>query len=358
MTSSSRARSTTLTAIVCAIVVGLGLASPAAADDDQVDRQRLSGRQPAPEMQVARSTDTTVSRHVKVQWKGNPKPRQTKKRVPIPGIGQLIMVCRHNAAFIRIQPSNPQAETQMWMSKYEDKQGHAAVAVKNVRVYRFEHVYDTSNGGTGVDASEGLNQQSPLENFQKGYANGVISQRPGRNVAAGLTTLEPVTTFKLNWYWNGFRYPPRYRFCKIDAVFLTKINQQTGVNWHGESNAPGNLLQSSRVGTLGSLQLRCETRNGNKLVSFVPDNPAATSAYIETVTGEGRVERHVRDFSIRSNRQTGKIGPFPLPNNGMMRLYLRRGKTTIPIILSSYYVTNNPDPRRNLCEIGAGVFPR
>lgn len=338
-----------------------GAGSPAGSPAAR-DAARLSGSGAEPTM-AARSAATTGTRtkHVTLVWKGAPKPKRYTKRVGVPAIGQLGLTCRPNEVQISLLAGERDNETQMWLAKYEDKSYGQAVAVKTVRIYRFAHANDNGSGGTANPQHEGLNQgggKNGVENYGKGYGHGIISQREGRNDPVGADPLAPVTTFDVNWYWNGFDYPPKYRYCKIDIVLVTKFNHRLGVNWHGDDDAEGNVFEQVRIPSLGYLQLRCETgRYGNRLVSLVPDSPR-TKVYVETVTGEGRLDDHVDTRNATVDQSTGKLGPFPIPTNGMMRFYFDKGRTTVPYILSSYQKTNDPNGRLNTCEIAMGQFPR
>ncbi|MBC7631264.1 hypothetical protein [Aeromicrobium sp.] len=353
-------------AVVGVLPVGASTADSGSAGSTgspaQRDSARLAGPGAEPTMGARSSNSTgTRTRHVTLEWKGAPKASRYTRRVGIPEIGQLALTCRPNEVQISLRAKERDNETQMWLAKYEDKSYGQAVAVKTVRIYRYANANDNGNGGTSNPQHEGLNQaggKNGVENYGKGYGHGIISQRQGRNDPVGADPLKPVTTFDINWYWNGFDYPPQYRYCKIDIVLVTKFNHRLGVNWHGDADAEGNVFQQVRIPSLGYLQLRCETgRFGNMLVSLVPDSNK-TKVYVETVTGEGRVEDHVDTRNATVDRATGKLGPFPIPNNGIMRFYFDKGSTTVPFMLSSYEKTNDPQGNLNTCEIAMGQFPR
>ncbi|WP_370249228.1 hypothetical protein [Nocardioides sp.] len=315
---------------------------------------------PAPALRAPAAESGSVVRRVKLEWKGAPGPKATTREVPIPGIGTLSLTCRVKETRVTLTPTDPTAETQLWMAKYEDKSYGRAVAVKTVRIYRYQHWYDRSGSGTGRSGSEGLNQRRGkhgVENFGKGYAHGVISQRPARNERVGDAALPPITTFNLNWYWNGFDYPARYRYCKFDAVFVTTLGRHVGVEWHTESDAVGRDDVEFELPGTGRLQVRCETgRLGRRSLSFLPDDEDST-AYIETIEGEGRVEDHVEIRDQRTDPDNLRLGPIVLPRNGLLRIFVKHDGTQTPYLVSSYIKTNDSNPAQNLCEVALGRFP-
>jgi hypothetical protein len=132
-----------------------------------------------------RAAKVQLSKRIMVVWQGYQKHPQYQKVADVPGIGQVELMCRPNNTMIRIRANDRSAETQMWLSKFEWKDGTKRVAVKNVRVYKYATATDDGTGGTGSQAHEGLNQRSPIEDFQNGYAFGLISQRPGRQAPGG-----------------------------------------------------------------------------------------------------------------------------------------------------------------------------
>lgn len=293
-------------------------------------------------------------RRVKVEWRGSSKKRGYTRSIGIPGIGALKTTCQARSVQIQLRSNNRDAETQLWMSKYEIKNGRRVVAVKTGRIYTFATASDDGTGGTGGKTNEGFNQQSPPENYSSGYIDGIISRRPGRNEPANAATPGPVTTFRLNWYWNDFRYPLRFRYCKVDAVLKTSSTKIMGLNWHGDADA-GLTSQTTKLSGIGRLRLTCEPGSGQRSVTFYPRSKKST-AYIETIRGEGPVENRVKSVSRSYNETTRRFGPYPLPSNAMMRLFLSVGRTTRPFIISSNYVTNNPNTALNFCEVAAGAY--
>ncbi|MFB9312863.1 hypothetical protein [Nocardioides plantarum] len=356
MTVGSRGRS--LAAVALAVVLTAAGAVPASAGP--VTPAGPAGPAgPAPRAAAA-SSGTTV-RHVVLEWKGAGARSRYTRSFAIPGIGTMTLTCRPDATRVSLKAIARERETQMWLAKYEDKSYGRAVAVKTVRIYRYAHASDDGRGGTANPQHEGLNQRrgkNGVENYAKGYAHGIISQRGGRNVAVGGDPLRAVTTFDLNWYWNGFDYPAKYRSCRFDGTFVTKTTPRIGLNWHGEGDAKGHDYQSVRLPGLGYAQLRCEPgRYGRQTVTLVPDDERA-KAYVETVEGEGRVEDQVETRNLVTDRATGRLGPLPLPTNGMMRIFLEVDKVTTPFVMSSYQKLNDAASWRNTCEISMAQFPR
>lgn len=347
--------------LVVALATALAVvgAMPASARTGGVDPLDRQGAEPTMRVQQKAAAGTTT-KHVTLEWKGNPRKKRQSKSFGIPGVGQLTFTCRPNLTQISLRAFDRDNETQMWMAKYEDKPYGRAVAVKTVRVFRYAHAFDDGTGGTANPQHEGLNQRggkNGVENYAKGYAHGIISQRGSRNVTVGDDPLRPVTTFDVNWYWNGFDYPPRYRYCKLDGVFVTKA-ARIGISWHGEADSQGNDYRLVRVPDLGYLELRCEPeRYGRQTVALIPDDQD-TKAYLEIIEGEGRVEEHVETRTRSTDRETGRLGPLPLPTNGMMRFYFDVDGRKVPFVLSSYLKLNDRNPRLNTCEVAMGAFPR
>ena len=103
-----------------------------------------------------------------VKWKGDQKRPNYQKTADVPGIGQVDLICRPNNTMVRIRANDRRAETQMWMAKFETKNGTDVVAVKNVRVYTYATAADDGSGGTGPQAHEGLNQGAPDRGLREG----------------------------------------------------------------------------------------------------------------------------------------------------------------------------------------------
>ena len=313
-------------------------------------------RQQAQQDQKARKNVQQTGRAV-VKWQGFQKrPKYVKARA-VPGIGQVELVCRPNATLVRIRANDRRAETQMWLAKFETKQGTDRVAVKNVRVYTYATAADDGTGGTGQRAHEGLNQQSPIEDFQKGWAYGVISQRAGRQSPAGGAMALPATAFRLDWYWERFAYPGS-QFCKMKLRLRTDTTQQVGLSWHGDDEAHRNTTTSALPG-VGEATLRCETgRYGEQSIALRPENPDGARMDYEIVRGEGPVADRVDRYSLGPDPVTGLLGPVDLPTNGMMRIWWTVNGVKKAWALSSYMVTNNEQrPWLNLCEVAAAPMP-
>lgn len=304
----------------------------------------------------ARKNPTQRVQHVTVQWKGTAKKRVYSKSAVVPGIGRLAFTCRPDATFIRLYAEDRSAETQLWMAKYETKNDHDVVAVKTARIYRYSDAADDGRGGTGASASEGLNQLGNIENWANGYMNGVISQRAGRNRPVAGTSPTPVTSFQLNWWWTGFRNPMSWRSCKIDVTLITKFSPRMGLNWHGNDDAATQQYAEYWLPSIGTLQLRCEPDadgvEGRRTIALVPIvKNNRTNAWVETITGEGRLEDHVDGQSHGYDSETQRLGSIDLPRNGMLRILFTVGGKKRWFIVSSYLVTNNAKrPELNVCE--------
>lgn len=291
---------------------------------------------------------------VRLKWKGTSKKKrriQTKSAV-VPGIGRIRLVCRPDTTMIELRSGDPMAETQMWMAKYESKAQRAVVAVKTARIYRYAHAGDDGTGGTGPTAHEGLNQGKNVENYSSGYLHGVISQRPGRQQPLGTLSSPPSTAFELDWYWNGFDHPQRYRSCDMRLRLRTRLDNSLALNWHGDADSVGNDVRSTSYPDLGVLTLACAPGPKGRATLALQPNTTNAEVYVEEVSGEGYVEDHVDDWTVDLDPVTGALGPIVLPTNGMMRLFFRVGGVKRSFILSSYDATNNTEnPALNVCEI-------
>lgn len=351
-------RTTRLMVLLAASALLAGLTTPSYADEGRV-RTRAEG--PAPTMVTQRADDGTKVRRVTVEWQGDDTKQVKSKDVVIPGIGTLTMTCKPNVTKVELFTANRHYETQMWMAKYEKKNEREVVAVKNARIYQYAHADDDGSGGTGFRAQEGLNQragQNGVENYSSGYLHGVISQRPGRGQDQDQDqAAKPVTSFELNWYWNGFDHPRPFHYCKLDAVFTTKAADRFVLTWHGEDDAPTKQQRTFRLPGIGALTLTCEPGQfGRQTVSMVPDSPDAT-VYYEKIQGEGAVDNHVeKHYDVEYDDEAGTLGETDLPTNGMMRLHYTAGENDRWIILSSLIKANDDRPWRNLCELAAGVI--
>lgn len=300
---------------------------------------------------------------VTVKWNGTAKKKNFTRTAVVPGIGSLTLVCKPNNTIIRLRANDRTAETQMWMAKYETKNDRAVVAVKTARIYKYATAADNGRGGTGAYASEGLNQRGNIEDYSSGHMNGVISQRPGRHKSAAGAARKPVTSFDLSWWWTGFGHPMSWRSCRIDATLRTRLDQRIGVSWHGVEDGTRGGTQVTRVPGLGDLEVRCEpdtlgtgAGEGDQTISLRAAAPDAW-AYVETIQAEGLVEDHVDEDGQGLDPETGVLGPFPLPRNGMLRLFLTVGGAERRFIVSSYYVVNNEKrPELNTCEVAVAAF--
>ncbi|MCW2772467.1 MAG: hypothetical protein JWN91_793 [Nocardioides sp.] len=314
------------------------------------------------------------SKRIVVKWQGYQKHPKYQKVADLPGIGQIELMCRPNNTMLRIRANDRRSETQLWMAKYETKDGTDRIAVKNVRIYTYATAADDGTGGTGPQAHEGLNQGAHgIEDYAKGSAYGVISQRPGRNQPGGGALTVPATAYKLTWYWERMAYPGS-QYCKMTLALKTDTDQQFGLNWHGSDEAATSSTSSASIPGLGDALVTCETgRNGERSVALRPpaydpdaDPDGSAEPYMdyEYNQGEGLTTDpdHIsRYYDLDVDPVTGLIGPVDLPRNGMMRLWFAPQGTDGPkigYVLSSYMVTNNDaKPYLNTCEVAAARLP-
>lgn len=337
-------RVTRLSALGAAVLMGLaalGVGPTYAGDQDRPAERRMQ-----------------LSDKIRVVWHGEqPRPKY-QKVADVPGIGQTELICRPNNTILRIRANDRRAETQMWMAKFETKNDRSVVAVKTLRIYTFDTSGDDGTGGTGWQAHEGLNQWNPIEDFSKGSAYGVISQRPGRQNNGGGALALPATSFRLNWWWERFAYPGS-QYCKMTLKLHTDTERQFGLSWHGDDEAANTSSTSTPIPGFGTAQLRCETgRNGTRSVALATDDPNAFMDY-EYITEEGAVSDHVVHYkNLRQDPFTGLVGPVPLPTNGMMRIWWSVNGVKKSWVLSSYVKGNSTSkPELNYCEVAAAPMP-
>jgi hypothetical protein len=306
------------------------------------------------------SAKRSVQQHkrIVVTWQGYQKRPRYQKTTDVPGIGHVDLMCRPNNTILRIRATDRRAETQMWLAKLESKNGRDVVAVKNVRIFTYATASDDGTGGTGPQAHEGLNQRTPIEDFARGSAYGVISQRPGRDRDGGGALSVPATAFKLTWYWERFAHPGS-QYCKMTLALRSDTDRQFGLSWHGNAEAAAHPTSTTTIPGLGEVELRCETgRNGEQSLALRPEDPDAFMDY-EYVDGEGDVNDHVERYTdLQYDPETGLLGPVDLHRNGMMRIWWSVGGVKKAWVLSSYLVVNNDErPWLNVCEVAAAPLP-
>lgn len=307
-------------------------------------------------------TSVDQATRVVVTWQGEKRRRVYQKTANVPGIGRLDLVCRPKSTMVVLRPNNRRAETQLWLAKFEQKRDRDVVAVKNARVYTFATAADDGRGGTGPRAHEGLNQHTPIEDFSKGTAYGVISQRPGRDQPGGGMLTTPVTSFQLSWWWERFRHPGS-QYCRMALSLRTRTDGQFGLSWHGVDEAATRRTGTTAIPGLGEAIVTCEPGSTayDQTVAFRPSgaHPETAVLDVEYLQGEGDVDDHVeRHQELGYDPVTGLLGPVDLPRNGMMRLWVTVDGVQRGYVLSSYYVVNDDlDPRLNLCEVSAAPLP-
>ena len=322
------------------------------------ERPGAGGASATPAERVAtRRVEDATRRKIVLDWNG-PGGRQVRS-TPVPGIGTLKLVCKPRNTMVKLTPYDRSAETQMWLAKHEDKAG-PAVAVKNVRVYRWADADDDGRGGTGRSAHEGLNQATPVENYSSGFMHGVVSQRPGRHQPAAGAARTPSTSLEINWYWNGFHHPRQYRSCRIAATLQTVTDTSIGVDWHGDADGlAGSSRQVTPLDGLGDLELTCspDDGDGGRQEVLLRTEDREATLYYERIEGEGAVDDHVETDTLEHDPVLGAVPPVSLPENGMLRLWWTAHGRTRRFVLSSYYVVNDAErPHLNLCEVAAAEF--
>ncbi|MEP9362304.1 hypothetical protein ABLE68_05000 [Nocardioides sp. CN2-186] len=310
----------------------------------------------------------TQSKRIVVKWNAAKHKRHPvyQKTADVPGIGQVDLICQPDTTMIKLHANDRRAETQMWLAKFETKDGTDRVAVKNVRIYTYATASDDGKGGTGPQAHEGLNQGAHgIEDFQKGSAYGVISQRPGRDRDAGGSLAVPATAFKLTWYWERFAYPGS-QYCKMTLALKTDTDQQFGLNWHGTPEATSHTTSSTTIPGFGKAELTCEPDTGDtegrQSVALRLDSPDPDAymdyTYLQSEGSTNDPKHYEVHTDLQYDPVTGLLGPVDLPRNGMMRIKWHVNGVSRTWVLSSYMVTNNDErPWLNVCEVAAAPLP-
>ncbi|UUY06046.1 hypothetical protein LRS13_11180 [Svornostia abyssi] len=321
--------------------------------------------------QVADAATTSLRQDVTVAWRDGRAPGRDRESFAIPGIGSGEVVCRRDAAFIRMRPTDTAAETSMWSTLLQRKGGADVAAVHNARVYTFSTPTSQTARGTGPAAHEGLNQRRPLEDRGEGRAFGLISQRSARNVpAAGAVS---PTSFTLQWRWTGFAGSARDARCRVTATFLTRLPAETPVrtvasgglvrrpgpavsalnlNWRGDADAAANLVSRPiTLPYLGTLSATCPPGRGSRPALTLKADRADLGPAATVLTYEGEGPDAVTSTRYATDPGTGQLGPVPLPVNGMLRATITGSSRTVEVVASSIRKTNDPDGADNFCEI-------
>lgn len=323
---------------------------------------------------TARADDaaaTSLRQDVTVSWRDGALTGRDRESFSIPEIGSGEIVCRRDAVFIRMRPTDTARETSMWSTLTQVKNGVPQVAVHNARVYTFSTPTSQVARGTGPAAHEGLNQRRPLEDVGRGSAFGLISQRTARNVPAGAAATP--TSFTLRWAWSGFAGSARDARCRVTATFLTRLAPGASVTtrriggllrlpgpavsalnlaWRGDADAPAHAESSSiTLPYLGALRATCPPgRDSRPALLLAADRPQ-DGPVLSAVTFQGEGPDAATSSRYATDRATGVLGPVALPVNGMVRATVSDGDRTARVVASSIRKTNDPDGADNFCEI-------
>jgi hypothetical protein len=325
----------------------------------------------------AQST-SSLSQKLSLSWQNNHWPAHSRATFAIPGIGAGEVICKPNTTWIRMLPADTGAENSMWTVKSQTKNGVPQTAVKDARVYTFSTPTSTVPHGTGRTAYEGFNQFTPIEPASSGSMVGLISKRGARNAPGGAGVAP--TSFQLSWNWTDFG--TRAARCNVNATFTTRIvgrsrsvsNGRTvkrprspspafsfNLNWHGQAEVAAAAARphSLSVPGIGTLAATCQTGiGGQSYLTLTPARGASPFATVDAYQGEGIYNSVQTDYY--TDPTSGRLGPIPLPVNGMLVGTLLPAWQASPgqaaqLIVSSLRKTNDPNPRENYCEISAQV---
>jgi hypothetical protein len=334
---------------------------------------------------------TTLVQQTNVQWNGTMTSPSTVSTFVMPGIGTGEIRCQTNATWIKIRPYNRYAETSMWSSKYEIKQGAWSSSVKNARVYQYAHMDDTAGSGTGPTTREGFNQQrgaNGVENASQGYRYCLITQRRARNVQIGAAIAPPATQIYLTWWWTGFDGAIGGRQCVVKARIVTHVTsanvrsakyrvrtarwrkvrwgrgyrvigtrarlaarpaRSLQVDWRGDAD-PAPREKSVSITGVGTIRMTCS--HEHTWLTIIPTSSNA-GAHVTRVEGEGfeatSEEQYLYDYEDQ------QISPIELPVNGMLRVGLVVDGRKVNMQVSTWHLLNQPvgSERLNYCEAAA-----
>ncbi len=270
-----------------------------------------------------------------VGWNGDPTGREAAG-FNVPGIGYGEVVCRKDAQWIRIFPSNAGREVSMLNWTY--KQWGSDLATQSEKALReAQHTQYT-----GLDFREGLNKFSPTEATSTGEYDGIISDRGVFGTAAPGDLAAP-TLLKLTWIWD-FTKSGAER-CHAEATLTTPNNASVDspvargaqVMWRSNAGAAGHSDAGVDVPGLGRVSLYCEPSLEGRHVVIV-DTPSGA----RITTREGSDDPSVEQAA----------GPLTanLPNNGQVAIDLPGGRH---VLVSSRWKVNDPDQAQNFCAVAA-----
>jgi len=137
MNRLARTRLATVTAAVSAAVMVLA-AVPGHAADEQPAGDRLV----VPAFGTMRADADTKVQEIKVSWSGD-GDRDYVQSARVEGIGNIKLVCKPENTIIKLTADDRVPETQMWLAKYETKNGANVVSVKNARIYKYANTSAT-----------------------------------------------------------------------------------------------------------------------------------------------------------------------------------------------------------------------
>lgn len=286
-----------------------------------------TGAVPAP----AEPTSGERVQRAVVDWSGGRSEGREAAGFRLPGIGYGELVCRPDAQYVRVFPSEPGRESSMLAWTYKDWSEGSEKALREALHAPF----------TGPDFTEGLNKFSPPEKRSTGEFDALVSDR-GPFGATGGPALAAPTSFRLTWVWDLSQAGDERCHAEIELVTEAPPDQpplarSAQVLWRGAADAAGRDRAAVDLPGVGRLTLTCEAApDGVRRLDL--DTPGGAAV----TTREGSEDPTV-------DVPSGPISA-QLPNNGMVAIRLEAGQT---VLVSSRWKTNDPDPTQNWCFVAA-----
>lgn len=275
-------------------------------------------------------TATPSRQRAVLDWGGGNSAGRDVVGAVLPGIGHAELVCRTDAQYLRVFPTDLRREVSMMNWTYKDWGGGQEKALREA----------LHAPGTGPDFSEGLNKFSPPEGTSTGEFLALVSDRGTMGAGAPADLAAPVAV-RVTWAWS-FAGGTQSR-CHVQADVLAATGDGVApapaaaqVVWRGDASAAGHDAASTVVPGVGRLDVVCQAGpTGQRTVSL--QAPAGT-----VVTREGSTDTAV----------TYGAGPLvtQLPNNGQLELRTPAGAS---VLISSRWKANDPDPAQNSCAVAA-----
>jgi hypothetical protein len=292
---------------------------------------------------MASTTPGELYQSLRLGWSNDNWKGHSQVDFQIPGIGSGNVQCSPNTTWIQMKPNNTDAETDMWTVKTENKSDGVETSVKNARIYQFSTPTSSQTVGSGRNAYEGFNQQTPVENSSSGHLIGLISTRQALNQYE--TNGGQPTSIELSWKWSNFGTSKAS--CLVKATFITGTSGSYKEVIDGSnSNLPKNIGNSLPLNLNWNGSYATSQPQTNSVV--IPDLATLTTSCQDSADS-------IADLTL-----SGVTGN-PLVSVTTFTVLTISPSAGAPtsqdtsILLSSYYINNNPNTASDYCEIAAQI---